>query len=126
MQRRRFIFNLTTAAAAATATATTVTSIAGAFTACQNHHHAAISRQAQPDFLLQVSDSATIRAIGEAYRKQTPGESNENQITALLGKNTDPRSIRQEYAAGKTVTIKGWVLSVTEARQCALYSLESQ
>ena|SRR5579872_7268719 len=128
MERRRFIAYLAKTAAGATAAAT-VTGAAGiatTFTACQSRHHPAISRLALPDFLLQVSDTATIRAIGDTYRKQTPAESQPNQLTALLENRADPQSIRQQYAHGNTVTIKGWVLSLTEARQCALYSLESQ
>jgi hypothetical protein len=33
--------------------------------------------------------------------------------------------IRDDFAAGRTVLVDGWVLSVTEARQAALYSLRS-
>ncbi len=31
--------------------------------------------------------------------------------------------IKQDFETGKIVIVKGWVLSITEARQCALYSL---
>jgi hypothetical protein len=31
--------------------------------------------------------------------------------------------IQRDFAEGRTVLLDGWVLSVTEARQCALYSL---
>ena len=31
--------------------------------------------------------------------------------------------VRADFAAGRTVLVNGWVLSVTEARQCALFSL---
>jgi len=30
--------------------------------------------------------------------------------------------IRDDFGAGRTVVVDGWLLSVTEARQCALYS----
>ena len=33
--------------------------------------------------------------------------------------------VRDDFAAGRTVLVGGWVLSVTEARQCALFSLVS-
>lgn len=36
------------------------------------------------------------------------------------------RVIREDYATGKVLTINGWVLSQTEARQCALYSFTKQ
>jgi hypothetical protein len=31
--------------------------------------------------------------------------------------------VRDDFAAGRTVVVSGWVLSETEARQCALFSL---
>jgi hypothetical protein len=31
--------------------------------------------------------------------------------------------IKQDFEAGRTVVIKGWVLSQTEALQCALFHL---
>jgi hypothetical protein len=34
--------------------------------------------------------------------------------------------IKDNYISGKVVTLKGWVLSLTEARQCALYTYEMQ
>lgn len=43
------------------------------------------------------------------------------QLAQLLEEN-----IRNDYSSGNIVTLKGWVLSLTEARQCALYSFEMQ
>jgi hypothetical protein len=31
--------------------------------------------------------------------------------------------VRRDFTEGHTVEVQGWVLSITEARQCALYSL---
>jgi len=31
--------------------------------------------------------------------------------------------VQLDFARGRTVMLNGWVLSVTEARQCALFSL---
>jgi hypothetical protein len=81
---------------------------------------------AHPDFLSHVCDAATIARIGEAYRKQAPEEAQKDKLIGLLQAGVDPRRIRAEYAAGNTVILKGWVLSLTEARQCALYSLLPQ
>ena len=36
---------------------------------------------------------------------------------------TPAEQVRRDFAEGRTVEVQGWVLSVTEARQCALYSL---
>ena len=35
------------------------------------------------------------------------------------------QQVRDDFAAGRTVVVDGWVLSATEARQCALFSLAS-
>jgi len=32
--------------------------------------------------------------------------------------------VKQDFGNGKIAVVDGWILSVTEARQCALYSLE--
>ena len=34
--------------------------------------------------------------------------------------------VRADYAGGRTVMLSGWVLSVSEARLCALAALESE
>jgi len=31
--------------------------------------------------------------------------------------------VRADFAAGRVVVVRGWILSVTEARECALFSL---
>ena len=33
------------------------------------------------------------------------------------------RRIKEDYETGNIVTIEGWILSATEGRQCALFSL---
>lgn len=35
------------------------------------------------------------------------------------------KQIRSDFADRRTVRLNGWILSVTEARQCALYSMLS-
>jgi hypothetical protein len=34
-------------------------------------------------------------------------------------------TVHEDFASGRTVVVDGWVLAVTEARQCALFSLAS-
>jgi hypothetical protein len=41
----------------------------------------------------------------------------------LLGIGSIDDQIRDDFTAGRTVVVDGWVLSVTEARQAALFSL---
>jgi hypothetical protein len=89
---------------------------------------------AQPLFFSHLVDVKTINETGHAYRKQFPDEDSKTTLTQLLlGNNisADKKSIRtlleshveQDFKTSKTVTVGGWVLSVTEARQCALYSI---
>jgi hypothetical protein len=78
-----------------------------------------------PDFLSHVCDTATIRQLGTAYRTQTPAEASEETLLGLLKPGVTAQTIKADYANGDIVTIKGWVLSRTEARQCALFSLDS-
>ncbi|HEU4720460.1 MAG TPA: hypothetical protein VFS59_03785, partial [Gemmatimonadaceae bacterium] len=85
---------------------------------------------ADPDLLLALGPAA-IREIGEAYRALVPAESDraslETALRAELGaarsSNADP--VCADFAAGRVIVVRDWVLSRTEARQCALYSLRS-
>ena len=43
-----------------------------------------------------------------------------NKLEALLN-----QKIQQDFEAGRTVVVNGWVLSQTEARQCALFSSQA-
>ena len=112
MKRRTFIF-LTVAGTA---------SLAMPSVGCR-HETDTLSH---PEFLSRVCDAATIARIGQAYRTQAPDEAQKDKLIGLLRTGVDPQQIRAEYAAGNTVILKGWVLSLTEARQCALYSLRLQ
>ena len=103
----------------------------------------------QPDFLGHICDETTVRQIGDAYCARNPDEREEDKLVSLLVATSAgdghrakdgvksavdstrvlrqlDGAIRDDYAAGRVVTVKGWVLSVTEARQCALYSLSHQ
>ena len=78
-----------------------------------------------------------IKDAGKAYLKKTPAENDDNKLEQLLANDdaiansTDEKAIHEyldkkikhEFETGNTVLIKGWVLAVTEARQCALFSL---
>lgn len=96
----------------------------------------------EPAFLTNVCDDNTIRAIGMAYRTRNPEEGKLDKLMPVLlgtcGESPDrshseadynrlmqklDQAVRDDYSDGRVVTINGWVLSLTEARQCALYSL---
>ncbi|HYJ64579.1 MAG TPA: hypothetical protein VEV62_12600 [Parafilimonas sp.] len=98
-----------------------------------------LSEQAmsQPVFLSRLFDENTIKETGKAYLKKASSENDEDKLVKLLADNNniinskDEKSIHQyldkkihdDFETGNTVLVKGWVLAVTEARQCALFSL---
>lgn len=99
--------------------------------------------QKAPDQLSHICDAHTIREIGNAYRKQVAAESDKDQLIKLLLTDSSGNSIsrssdttllksvlsdkvKSDFDKGKIVNIKGWVLSETEARQCALFSFNQQ
>jgi len=129
MKRRRFIF----------LSAVGAVSLYLPVISCRNRSTALNKALAQPQLLFHICDTPTIREIGKAYLQQTPAETHEAQLVNLLlidstGKNISPSSdmaalhtlldkkIQQDFETGRIVTIKGWVLSITEARQCALFA----
>jgi hypothetical protein len=126
MDRRQF---LRIAAAGAVAPLTS--------TACGSDADAAsdAAALAQPELLALVGPEQ-VREIGSQYRRIVPAEHDAESLragilaarpwTSRLG--WAPRVpiadlVRGDFAAGRTVVVDGWVLSVTEARQCALFSL---
>ncbi|NUQ20107.1 MAG: hypothetical protein HOQ09_04020 [Gemmatimonadaceae bacterium] len=88
--------------------------------------------------LLDELGPARVRAIGEKYRAARRDERSVHALRAaildsrplasrLLGAAAPsaPELVRDDFAHGRTVVVDGWVLAVTEARQCALYSLRT-
>jgi hypothetical protein len=83
--------------------------------------------------LLEMLGAARTLEIGTHYRAAVPGEntdatlrdaisSSQRQFPWIRRRSIDEQ-VRDDFAAGRTIVISGWVLSRTEARQCALYSL---
>jgi hypothetical protein len=89
---------------------------------------------ARPE-LLAAMGSDTLRAIGARYRETSPRERDvpslrgailaSRPISARLFGVAHPVAdlVRDDFVQGRTVVVDGWVLSLTEARQCALFSL---
>jgi hypothetical protein len=95
---------------------------------------------AAPRLLDVLHDPHVVRDIGRRYRDTVPAEDN---VAALVEavcddlridlKTTSPASlvtrvndhVQRDFASDRTLTLNGWILSVTEARQCALFSLVS-
>lgn len=128
MIRRTFLFLSATGAAALVAPGL----------GCRYYDKPLMHILAQPDFLGHVCDQKTIADIGSAYLAAFPGEAQRADLIRVLLKGTpgahdDDRlpkyindNIREDFATGNIVTVRGWVLSRTEARQCAIYSLSQQ
>ena len=74
----------------------------------------------QPDLLMMLGPDA-VRAIGWQYRELVPDECQPEMLRAAILAG----DVKRDFAAGRTIVLRGWVLSVTEARQCALFSLLS-
>jgi len=87
--------------------------------------------------LLPVLGAARIREIGHAYRRSTPAESAAPALRAAIARGAQtlrnlPWSpypslealIASDFAEDRVVFPAGWMLSVTEARQCALFTMQ--
>jgi hypothetical protein len=84
--------------------------------------------------LLEMLGPERTREIGTQYRASMPREntdatlrdaissSQHRQFPWIRGRSIEEQ-IREDFAAGRTVVVSGWILSQTEARQAALYSL---
>ena len=127
MQRRKFI-----QLAAISSAGIVVTGIG-----CSHRQPALYNLLEKPEELSQICDLKTLKDIGMVYRLQTPSEREAIKLVAILsadatGKTVSPdadpkiiqdmlhEKIQQDFETDHTVILLGWVLSVTEARQCAL------
>ena len=124
MNRRTFIEFAAGGAAALTVPGTT------------NASEAMQAALARPRLLDLLHDKQTMCELGRMYLAAVPAESNApalaNAILAepLPGTPTALRAqvndrVQRDFDEGRIVTVGGWILSVTEARQCALYSLQA-
>jgi hypothetical protein len=93
-----------------------------------------------PGSLAEICDEKTILEIGKGYLSKFPSEANRNKLTDLLLTQADGREFsdvssgttimsfleektKQDFRAGRTVILSGWILSATESRQSALLFL---
>lgn len=92
-----------------------------------------------PFILSNILDENWLRIIGNSYRVLRPDENSKakllNVITsemhAIQTGNYDTSNqvmeiekiVEMDFKSERTIVIKGWILSETEARQCALLSL---
>ena len=98
------------------------------------------TQHVKPRLLSQLCDDDTIWLLGRSYVELMPAErSREQLMKEVYGRSVNvatlPRkdillmqtglekSIKRDFEIGETVILRGWVLSLTEARQCALFFL---
>jgi hypothetical protein len=88
--------------------------------------------------LLEALGAGGVRAIGTRYRATHPYERDAASIrdailasrpwrARLAGMATPTIAdlVRDDFQRGRIVVVNGWLLSATEARQCALFSLRA-
>lgn len=91
---------------------------------------------AHPRLLDILHDDEVVREIGRTYREMATGENDVRVLTeAILADGNASAStalsarldqqVQDDFTRGRTVKVNGWILSVTEAQQCALYSLQA-
>jgi len=89
----------------------------------------------RPD-LLEMLGPDRVRMIGKQYLASKPAETTADALRSAISKSRHesrvplmPRSlddqVRQDFINGHTVLVDGWVLSITEARQSALFALSA-
>ncbi|MGB4842852.1 MAG: hypothetical protein WBP16_00155 [Ferruginibacter sp.] len=92
-----------------------------------------------PDELSRFCEEKTLREIGSSYRKLAPQEKNKTVLKQLILTDSDGKlmatndtytllefldsKIHKDFADNSIYVINGWIISLTEARQCALLSL---
>ena len=95
---------------------------------------------AMPDMLSRFLESTAIVKMGRAYCRLRPDESQPVILAGLIAGDVNFRmetqlgdaeklselvgkKVRDDFAHGRVVQLDGWVLSRTEAWQCALLSI---
>ena len=91
--------------------------------------------ESQPLFFSQFADPNTIGEAGKAYLAIRPDEKDIGKLKNLILAKQGPVAgdkatgaalhgrIKNDFSTSNIVTVNGWVLSATEARQCALFYL---
>ena len=85
---------------------------------------------AHPSSLASILDKEESKRLGLAYRKQVSDESSERALADVLLEELPvdhaefdsslESLVKKDFVEGDTIEVNGWILSKTEARQCAL------
>ncbi len=99
--------------------------------------YAVVDTELKPEFLSEANsldriwDSKTLKNIGIQYRALQPIENISETLMSSIGGDLSnevsvmlelEKRITEDFKTDQTLILDGWVISVTEARQCALYS----
>jgi hypothetical protein len=94
--------------------------------------------RAFPLMLSGFCDEATLREVGRTYLAQVPGEGSTKILLSRLAADRarcdadgpdgneaagEASLVEQDFRTKKILLIDGWIISETEARQCALLAL---
>ncbi len=123
MKRRRFLGFMIIALAIAGVTAWIV----------KLRVKAANKAKLQPKTLASICGTEKLLELGIKYRELT-NENNEDFFRESLLRDMPngnaavehflAQKVRTDFQEGRTIMLDGWLLSITEARQCALMSLQ--
>jgi hypothetical protein len=109
---------------------------------CNRRHPVSYSILGKPEALAQICDLKTLKEIGMAYHAQTGSETDIDKLAALLLTDSAgspvssasdnsviqtliSKKIEHDFETGNIVIVSDWILSVTEARQCAFLFLNN-
>ncbi|HJQ20901.1 MAG TPA: hypothetical protein VJ867_11170 [Gemmatimonadaceae bacterium] len=99
--------------------------------------HDADDREMQHPEILRFLGNAEVARIGTQYRATVRAEDDEPRLRELIHRAVAPvrvpgvarrsldDAVRLDFQRGDVVVADGWVLSRTEARQCALFSFDA-
>jgi hypothetical protein len=90
----------------------------------------------KPDTLSLFCDDIVLNEMGKNYLAVVPAENEKEKLTHLIltdknGNITNKsaieqllaKKIKEDFLNNNTIILQNWVVSITEARQCALFSL---
>lgn len=80
---------------------------------------------AEPHELSKIWDTETVLKIGKGYQEQFPKDTERALVKQIGAKTVEAigQKIQEDFQTSNTIMLDGWVLSMTEAQQCALLSI---
>lgn len=133
MTRRSFLFN----------SLGTIAAFSLTFIGCREKVSSKTTALYLPELLSLLVDEKTIREIGLAFISLAPNQTTNTYLISLLMTDSNGKKISNtasastirselgkkivaDFKKGNYLFIDGWVISETEAQQCALFSLSQK